>query len=65
MIPAPEDRGRWDLCDFKANQSYTVRPCFKEKGVGTAEMALLLREVAILPEDPRTIPSIRMVAHNC
>ncbi|KAL6077744.1 hypothetical protein STEG23_007898, partial [Scotinomys teguina] len=42
-----------------------TRVCVHEDGCGVGEMALQLRALAALPEDPGSIPSTHMAAHNC
>jgi hypothetical protein len=38
---------------------------FKNLGMGAGEEAQWLRALAAFPEDPGSIPSAHMAAHNC
>jgi hypothetical protein len=44
--------------------SYHWEKSLKENNVGAGEMAQWLRALTALPEDPSSIPSNHMVAHN-
>lgn len=45
---------------------HVLKPCIKRASRGAGEkMAKLLKTLAVLPEDPGSIPSTYMAAHTC
>ena len=80
MIKTPPKSGRprqADHCEFKAPLFCRLRfrtgkvtqrnPVFKKKKkkVGAGEMALWLRVLTALPEDPGSIPTTHMAVNSC
>jgi hypothetical protein len=47
--------------------TFLLYPALKKKTIkqGAGEMSQWLRVLAALPEDPGSIPSTHMIAHNC
>ena len=43
----------------------SLSPRVRNRRRGTREMAQWLRPLAVLPEDPGSVPSIYMTVHNC
>ena len=63
--PKPEEQHHHGDLGPPTDQPYLNDPSLRFSSWGAGEMAQQLRTLAVLPEDPGSIPITHMAAHNC